>query len=110
MANTEDTAEGNYLFTVYEVTTELKDEESGETDSITYYTMVETANIYIDDTGKCEYSSFYGIYNNTFNYESSFGKDYYCNGYESLDDIKADIDNELEWYESYGFELSSSLK
>ena len=110
LANTEDTAEGNYLFTVYEVTTELKDEESGETDSITYYTMVETANIYIDDTGKCEYSSFYGIYNNTFNYESSFGKDYYCNGYESLDDIKADIDNELEWYESYGFELSSSLK
>ena len=109
IANSVDSSKGNYLYLVYEVTVDLEDEDSGETDSVTYYAMYEWANAYVNDEEEGDCTSFFGIVYDAYRYEASYGKEYKYVGFETLDDVKADVEEDAQWLEKSGYELSTSL-
>lgn len=100
---------GNDTYLIFEMKVDLKDNESDGTDTVTYYAACEFTDVSINEEGVCAYVSNYGSLYNSFNYESSFGKKFYYYGYETLDDIKSDIEQDASWYTSYGYELQNTF-
>ena len=101
--------DGNYVYLVFEVNADVEDEE-GDSESFTYYAVVSITDVFINEDKECDYSNFYGVDYHSAEYESESGTKYNYYGYASLDDVKADMDEEKEWYESYDYVMSTSVK